>query len=157
MEKTTWKKENYTLTTEQSLFDHEAIYHYLTEESYWALGMPRNVFEKSLEHSLCFGLFAGDPSKEQAEQIGFARVISDHATFAYLADVFILEAYRGRGLSKWMMAVILDHPELRNLRRFMLATQDAHTLYERFGFGPLATPEKMMEISKGKSVYERYR
>lgn len=154
MSQTTWKKENFTISTDRHLFDREMIYRYLSQESYWAKGMPKEVFERSFKHSsLCFGIFEGDPANGRSEQAGYARVVSDLATFAYLADVFILEKYRGQGLSKWMMDVILDHPDLKGLRRFLLATKDAHSLYERFGFKSLADPEKMMEIARGSSIY----
>lgn len=153
--RTIWIRENYTISTDRSLLDREIIYQYLSEESYWAKGMPRTTFEQSFKHSsLCFGLFNGNPKENQAQQVGFARVVSDLATFAYLADVFILEPHRGKGLSKWLMEVILKHPDLKELRRFMLATKDAHSLYEKFGFQSLAHPEKMMEIARGRSIYQ---
>lgn len=155
MTQTMWEKGSYTISTDQQLFDRDSVYRYLSEESYWATGLPREIFEKSMDHSaLCFGLFYGDPRVDHAEQVGFARIISDLATFGYLADVFVLEAHRGQGLSKWMMATILGHPDLQSLRRFLLATRDAHTLYEKFGFKPLLQPGKMMEIARGKKVYQ---
>lgn len=154
MTQATWKKDSYTISTNPDHLDREAIYRYLSEESYWATGLPREVFEKSIDHSLCFGVFLGDPRDGSEELVGFARVISDFATFGYLADVFILEAHRGRGLSKWLVATILSHPELQGLRRMLLATRDAHTLYGKFGFKPLIQPEKMMEIARGKKVYQ---
>jgi len=107
--------------------------------SYWAKGIPLTTVEKSLAHSLCFALLDGH------RQVGFARVISDYATIAYLNDVFVLSEYRGRGLSKWLMECITSHPELQGLRRWMLATRDAHGLYEKFGFTPLKKPEVFME------------
>ncbi|HET7657267.1 MAG TPA: GNAT family N-acetyltransferase [Bacillales bacterium] len=156
MSQTTWKKGDYTISTDRTMFDLEMIYRYLSQESYWAQGLPREVFDKSIKHSsLCFGLFAGNPESKPAEQVGFARVISDLATFAYLADVFILLPHRGKGLSKWLVATILNHQDLKGLRRFMLATKDAHALYEKFGFKYLSQPDKMMEIARGSSVYQR--
>lgn len=107
--------------------------------SYWAKGIPAATVEKSLAHSLCFALLDGD------RQVGFARVMSDRATFAYLADVFVLPGYRGRGLAKWLVECVLSHPDLQGLRRWMLATRDAHGLYERCGFTPLKQPEVFME------------
>jgi len=107
--------------------------------SYWARGIPPATVEKSLENSLCFGLLDGD------RQVGFARVISDCATVAFLNDVFVLPEYRGRGLSKWLMECVTSHSELQGLRRWMLATRDAHGLYEKFGFTPLKRPEIFME------------
>jgi GNAT superfamily N-acetyltransferase len=112
----------------------------LSEHSYWARSIPRETFEKSVRNSLCFGLFHGN------RQVGFARVISDYATLAYLADVFILPAYRGRGLAKWLTECIVSHPDLQNLRRWILVTQDAHGLYRKCGFTPLARPESYMEM-----------
>jgi N-acetylglutamate synthase-like GNAT family acetyltransferase len=110
------------------LLDIDVVHNYLSKESYWAPNVARQTVERSIEHSLCFGLY------ENNIQIGFARVITDKATFGYLADVFILEPYRGRGLSKWMVEVILAHPELQGLRRWLLVTRTAHGLYEQFGW-----------------------
>ena len=134
-----WHKENYRLTTDAACFDMDALYHFISEESYWARGMPRETFERAVQHSLCFGLFEG------ARQIGFGRVVSDFASVAYLKDVFILQDCRGRGLSTWMMDCILSHPELRAVRRWLLVTADAQQLYGRFGFTPLTAPEQFME------------
>ena len=120
--------------------DFEAIHAFIVE-SYWARGIPRETLKRAIENSLCFGVFA-----EHGEQIGFARAVTDTATFAYLADVYVLEAHRGLGLSKWLMQEILSHPGLQGLRRISLATQDAHGLYARFGFTPLANPEILMEV-----------
>ena len=121
-------KDEYLISTDTSLLQTDVVYNYLNKESYWANGIPREVVEKSLQHSLCFGLYFND------EQIGFARLVTDKATFAYLADVFVLPAHRGKGLSKWLMQTIHAHPELQNLRRWWLGTKDAHGLYEQFGW-----------------------
>lgn len=121
-------KDEYRISTDPSLLQVDMIHRYLSEESYWAQKIPRDVVEKSLENSLCFGLYHND------KQIGFARLITDKATFAYLADVFIAEAYRGKGLSKWMMTAIHAHPDVQGLRRWILGTRDAHGLYEQFGW-----------------------
>ncbi|HYE03575.1 MAG TPA: GNAT family N-acetyltransferase, partial [Phycisphaerales bacterium] len=118
--------------------DLEAVHAYLSR-SYWAAGVPIEVVRRAAAHSLCFGVYHADG------QVGFARVITDRATFAYLSDVFVLEAYRGRGLSKWLVETILAHPDLRGLRRFCLLTRDAHGLYARYGFRPLADPRRYME------------
>jgi len=130
----------YEITTEVSRFDLDVIHRFLSEESYWARGIPRELVEKSIRNSLGFAIL------EQASQaqVGFARVTTDRATFAYLADVFVLPAHRGRGLSKWLMRVVMSHPELQGFRRWMLATLDAHSLYAGFGFKPLAQPERFM-------------
>ncbi len=125
-----YEKENdgYTLTTDNSRMDLAMIHQYLCEDSYWAKGIPIEVVATSIKHSLCFGLFY------ETKQIGFARLITDKATFAYLADVFILPAHRGKGLSKWLLQCIHAHPSVQNLRRWLLGTLDAHTLYEQFGW-----------------------
>ena len=122
------QKENFLISTDPAKLNADVIYHYLSEESYWAKGIPREVVEKSIANSLCFGLY------NNGEQIGFARLVTDKATFAYLADVFVLPAFRGQGLSKWMMQTIHAHPELQHLRRWWLGTKDAHGLYEQFGW-----------------------
>lgn len=118
----------YAISTDRNRLDIAMIHHYLSVESYWAQGIPVETVERSIRHSLCFGLYAGE------QQVGLARIISDCATFAYLCDVFILPAHRGKGLSKWMMATIHDHPDLQGLRRWMLGTKDAHGLYRQFGW-----------------------
>ena len=129
----------YDISTDPSRLQLDAIHAYLTR-SYWSPGVPRAVVARAIAHSLCFGLYQGEA------QVGFARVITDHATFAYLADVYVLEDHRGQGLSKRLVATIQAHPKLQGLRRFVLATADAHGLYEQFGFKPLARPTNMMEI-----------
>ena len=129
----------FTISTDRSRIDVDLVIGFLASRSYWAPGMPREVLERAIAGSLCFGIYEG------AAQVGFARVITDAATFAYLSDVFVLESHRGRGLSKWLMDVILAHPSLQGLRRFNLVTSDAQELYARFGFTPLAHPERHME------------
>lgn len=121
------------------MLDIDVIHGFLSR-SYWAQGIPRETVERCIRHSLCFGVYHG------SAQVGFARVISDYTTVAYLADVFIIEAHRGKGLSVMLMNEIIAHPQLQGLRRFILATRDAHGLYERFGFSPLAAPDRWMEI-----------
>jgi N-acetylglutamate synthase-like GNAT family acetyltransferase len=132
-------REGFSISTDKTRLDLETIHNFL-KTSYWAKNIPLAVVQKSIQHSLCFGVY------ESSQQIGFARVISDYATMAYLADVFILEAYRGQGLSKWLMECIMQHPQLQDLRRFFLATRDAHGLYAKFGFRALQAPERLMEI-----------
>ncbi|GAX90207.1 GNAT family N-acetyltransferase [Effusibacillus lacus] len=152
---TVWTNGNYTISTDRNHLDLQTIYNYLHFESYWAKGIPMDVLEKSVAGSaLCFGIYKGNPSESPTKQIGFARVISDLATFAWLADVFVLPEYRGQGLSKWLVGVIVQHPELQGLRRFMLATNDAHGLYEKYGFVPMDQPERFMQIAPGTSVYQ---
>ncbi len=139
-------RDNYLISTDQSRLDISAIHRFLSTEAYWSLNIPREKMEKSIEHSLCFGVYQLD------KQIGFARVISDFATIAYLGDLYILDAYRGKGLSKWLLEVIMGHPELQGLRRWILLTADAHALYKQFGWTEIADPAKWMELHN-KSVY----
>ena len=138
MEKTEWIKDGYLVSTDKSKIDVETVHDFLSH-SYWAENIPLGVVRKSIENSLCFGIY------HQQKLVGFARAISDFATFAYLADVFILQSHRGKGLSKWLMECVLKHPELQGLRRWMLATKDAHGLYEQFGFKSFHWPERWME------------
>ena len=129
----------YRISTDVSEMDLDAIHAYLSR-SYWSPGVSKEIVAKSIRGALCFGLF-----KDEA-QVGLARVITDRATFAYLSDVYVLEEHRGRGLAQWMLKVILAHPDLQGLRRFMLATKDAHSLYEKFGFAQLSNPSIFMAI-----------
>ena len=129
----------YEITLDPARFDVAAAHAYLSQ-SYWAKDIPLDVVRKALANSLCVAAFAG------GEQVGFARVVTDRATFAYLADVYVLEAHRGQGLSKALVSALLEHPELQGLRRLMLVTRDAHGLYEKFGFTPLAHPTRVMEL-----------
>jgi N-acetylglutamate synthase-like GNAT family acetyltransferase len=121
-------KENYFISTNVSKLNIDIIHRFLSEESYWAKGIPREIVEKSITNSLCFGVYCDD------EQAGFARLVTDKATFAYLGDVFILPPYRGKGISKFLLQTIHAHPELQNLRRWWLGTKDAHELYKQFGW-----------------------
>lgn len=132
--------EGYQIRTEHESLDFEFIYQFISK-SYWAAGIPRETLRKAVENSLCFGVF----DKEGA-QIGFARLITDRATFAYLADVFIAEAHRGKGLSKWLIEKIVTYPDLQGLRRIVLATRDAHGLYAQYGFRAIENPEIFMQI-----------
>ncbi len=129
----------FLLSTDKGKLQSKYIHHYLSEESYWAKNIPVQMVENAIAGSLCFGVY------HNQQQIGFARVITDNATFGYLADVFIDKYYRGRGLSKELMAFIIDYPSIKTLRRFMLATKDAHSLYVKFGFNPLKEPARFME------------
>ncbi|MBX9781907.1 MAG: GNAT family N-acetyltransferase [Chitinophagaceae bacterium] len=133
------QKEGFAVTTNTEYFNVEYIHQFLYQ-SYWAENIPIETVQKSIDNSLCFGVF------HLGRQIGFARMITDKATFAYLADVFIDEAYRGQGLSKWLMEEILNHPDLQGLRRMMPGTRDAHGLYAKFGFVPLTNVDRWMQI-----------
>jgi len=129
----------FLISTDTVKIDVPFVHRFLSETSYWAKNIPFDVVQTSIHNSLCFGVYDGEAP------IGFARVITDKATFGYLADVFILESYRGQGLSKWLMETILEHPEMQGFRRWALATADAHGLYEQYGFTPLAKPDRWME------------
>ena len=142
-----WRKAGFSINTDQGKLDRGAVHEFL-RNSYWAKGVPREVVDRSIENTLCFGVYEGE------RQVGFARVITDYATFGYLSDVFIVESHRGRGLATWMMEVILAHPDLQGLRRWMLATNDAHGLYRKVGFRDLAHPERFMELVF-PDLYER--
>lgn len=137
-------KKGFLISTDKTLLDVNVIHHFLDKLSYWAQGISQQVVETSIENSLCFGVY------QHQKQIGFARVITDHATFAYLCDVFILPDYRKSGLSKWLIQTIRNHPSLQDLRRFNLATADAHGLYEQFGFKQIKNHDRWMEISRSQ-------
>jgi len=136
----TFLKKGFTISTDKALLEFDMIYGYLHNESYWSKGISAEKVRSSIENSMCFGVY------KDGKQIGFARVISDKATFAYLCDVFILDEHRGFGLSKWLLQTILAHPNLQGLRRWLLATADAHGLYSQFGFTPITSPESWMGI-----------
>jgi GNAT superfamily N-acetyltransferase len=135
---TEWRRDGFIISTDPARIDLDVVHGFLTG-SYWAEGIPPEVVRRSIEHSLCFGLY------QDRRQIGFARVITDRATFAYLGDVFVLEAFRGRGLARWLLEVVQSHPELQGLRRWVLLTRDAHALYRQAGWSSLAAPDRYME------------
>jgi GNAT superfamily N-acetyltransferase len=139
-------RDNFVISTDPKRLDLEALHAYL-RQSYWAEKIPMETVRRSVEGSMCFGLFDG------TVQIGFARVITDKATFAYLCDVYVLEDYQNQGLGTWLMKTVCSHPELQGLRRFVLVTRDAHGLYAKFGFTPLKDPSRHMEISQ-TDVYQ---
>lgn len=143
----TFTKDEYTISTNKDILNIPYIHAFLTT-SYWAEGIPLDTVQRSIAGSLCFGVYKGE------QQVGFARVISDEATYAYLADVFIDETERGKGLSKWLVEVILQYPTLQGIRRFELRTRDAHGLYAQFGFTPLTNPEIYMLI-RFPDVYKK--
>jgi GNAT superfamily N-acetyltransferase len=134
-----WRRGEFVISTDITRLDLPVIHEYLSTVSYWAMGRPREVVERSIENSLVFGVYQG------TRQAGFARVVTDYATFGWIADVFILPEFRGQGLGKWMMSVIVEHPRLQGFRRWVLATKDAHGLYAQVGFKPLHAPERFME------------
>jgi GNAT superfamily N-acetyltransferase len=136
----------YTISTDRARLDLDTIHRFLATEAYWSPGVARDVVERSIENSLCFGVYDGD------EQVGFARVVTDGATFGWLADVFVVSGHRGRGLGKRLVAEILEHPELRGMRRWMLGTADAHELYRRFGFSELKDVGRFMALESGAAA-----
>jgi GNAT superfamily N-acetyltransferase len=139
-----WHRDDYLISTDRSQLDIALIHDYLSNSTYWATGRTIEVVRRSIENSLCFGLYQ-TTAEEAKKQIGFARVVTDYATFGWVADVFVLEAYRGRGLGKWLIDVIIAHRDLQGFRRWVLATKDAHELYRRVGFRNLHRPERWME------------
>jgi GNAT superfamily N-acetyltransferase len=141
-----YRRGEFLISTNRERLSLDVVHGFLTN-CYWAKGIPREVVAQSIENALCFGIYDG------WSQIGFARVISDFATFAYIGDVFVLETHRGRGLGKWLMQCITEHPALQNLRRWILTTRDAHGLYSQFGFTPVKAPERFMERHQ-PNVYE---
>ena len=134
-----WRRGEYLISTDPARLDVAAIHDYLSKSSYWAQGRPLEVVRRSIENSLVFGVYL------EAAQIGFARLVTDYATFAWLADVFVLPEFRGQGIGKWLVGVIAAHPRVQGLRRWVLTTRDAHGLYAQHGFKPLGSPEYMME------------
>jgi GNAT superfamily N-acetyltransferase len=142
-----FKKDDYVISTDKRKLQLEVIHEFLSK-SYWAENIPIDIVKKSIENSFCFGLYQNE------HQIGFARLITDFTTFAYLADVFILDEHRGKGLSKWLMKVMVDYPELKGLRGWMLKTLDAHGLYKKFGFDKPRFPERVMEYSPLRNGYK---
>ena len=143
-------QNEFCISTDKSKLDINIIHNYLCDESYWAKNIPVETVERSIEGSCCFGLYVKENSI--SKQIGFARVITDFATFGYLADVFIIETYRGKGLAKWMMEMIMKHPEMQGLRGWLLATKDAHALYAKFGFSLLENTSRFMRLS----IFDQY-
>ena len=142
-----WQRGDYEVSTDPARIDIESVHRFLSDEAYWSPGVPQDVVRRAIAGSLVFGLYRG------SAQVGLARVVSDRATFAWLCDVYVLEEHRGHGLGKWLMECVKAHPELQGLRRWLLATRDAHGLYEQFGFEPV-DPERFMEI-RDPDVYKR--
>lgn len=135
------RKDEFAIDTDKRRLDVDAIQTFLENDSYWARSRTREQTEKAIENSICFGLYDGE------RQIGFARVVSDNATFAYVGDVFVIDEYRGKALGKWLMETMLAHPDLQGLRRWVLATRDAHGLYSQYGFTELVHPDRWMELA----------
>lgn len=142
------ERGTFSISTDPSRLDREVIHDYLSRFSYWANGIPREIVDRAIDGSLNFGVYDGDA------QVGFARIITDRATFAYVCDVFILESHRGKGLGVWLMETVRAHPDLQGLRRWVLATRDAHGLYRKTGFRDIEQPVRYMEIID-RGIYER--
>jgi GNAT superfamily N-acetyltransferase len=142
-----YRRGEFVISTDRDRLSLDVVHDFLTN-CCWAKGIPREVVARSIKHSLCFGIY-----ENSGAQVGFARVVSDFATVAYLGDVFVVESHRGRGLSKWLMESIMQHPALQNLRRWILLTRDAHSLYSQFGFTPVKAPERYMELHR-PDVYQ---
>jgi GNAT superfamily N-acetyltransferase len=134
-----WQRDEFAISTDDNRLDIPVIHDFVSNQSYWGQGRTLEIVQRALNNSLNFGVY------KNTQLAGFARVVTDYATFAWIADVFVVPEHRGRGLSKWLMEVILSHPELQGFRRWVLATRDAHALYARFGFIPLHRPERWME------------
>jgi len=137
-----WTRDRFVISDDASRVDRDLVHRFLRDESYWSGGVPRDVVDRSIDNSLCFSLF----DLRDDQQVGFARVITDRSTFAFVADVFVLPTHRGHGLGVWLCRTLLEHPELQGLRRILLGTDDAHDLYARLGFTPLAETHRFMDI-----------
>ena len=145
-----WTSERYLISDDRDRLDRDLVHRFLRDDSYWSQGVPRDVVDRSIDNSLCFGLYDG------TEQVGFARLVTDRSTFAFLADVFVVPSHRGRGLAKWLCATVLAHPDLVGVRRVLLGTDDAHALYEQLGFTPLDHTERFMDIFRpAPEIYRR--
>ncbi|MBK7892719.1 MAG: GNAT family N-acetyltransferase [Bdellovibrionales bacterium] len=142
----------FLLSTDPARLQVDRIHRYLAYESYWCVEIPKHIVQKAIDHSLCFGIY--DESKPDHPQVAYARVVTDYATFAWICDVYVEKEYRGKGLSKWMMRQLVDHPDLKGLRRLCLATVAAHKLYEKVGFTVTQTPGSWMEI-KDNDIYKK--
>jgi N-acetylglutamate synthase-like GNAT family acetyltransferase len=141
-----WESDGFILSTDKQYLDTDVIHHFLSVDSYWAKGITMEKVKKSIEKSsICFGMYEGDPAKGEAKQIGFVRAVTDFVRFAWIMDVFVVPEYRGRGLSKWMMETMVEQSELKDVRKMMLCTYDAHGLYEQYGFQKLDDPEIFMQ------------
>lgn len=148
MDTITIYKDEFCISTDKAKLDVDSIHEFLSMKAYWCLNIPKERVEAAIQHSLCFGVY------HNQKQIGFARVISDFSTIAYLGDVYISDTHRGKGLSKWLMTTIMNHPYLQGLRRWILLTGDAHALYRQFGWTEIADPTKWMELHN-KNVYAK--
>ncbi|MES2801772.1 MAG: GNAT family N-acetyltransferase [Bdellovibrionota bacterium] len=143
-----WKKDNFLISTDKSLLQIPKIHNFLSVDSYWSPGIPIEIVTRAIENSLCLGVY-----NENKEQVGFARIVTDYAGFAWVCDIYIENNFRKLGLSKWLMSCVMAHPDLQNMRRICLATKDAHELYKKFGFEVTKTPQNWLEI-KNNDIYK---
>lgn len=148
MNEITAHRDEFSISNDKAKLDIDAIHEFLSTKAYWSLNIPKEKVQTAIQNSLCFGVYHNE------KQIGFARVVSDFSAIAYLGDVFILEEYRGKGLSKWLIENIMKHPNLQGLRRWILLTADAHELYRKFGWTDIEDPTKWMNVHD-KDVYKR--
>jgi GNAT superfamily N-acetyltransferase len=145
-----WTRDQYVISDDPGRVDRDLVHRFLRDDSYWSQEVPRDIVDRSIDHSLNFGLYDGD------QQVGFARLVTDRSTFAFLADVFIVPARRGCGLATWLCATALEHPDIVDVRRVLLGTDDAHGLYAQLGFTPLAHTERFMDIFRpAPEIYRR--
>lgn len=147
-----WRKDNFLISTDKDRLQFKRIHEFLSKEAYWSLEIPLDIVIKAAEGSWCFGLY--DEAKVETPQIGYARIVSDYATFAWICDVFVFSTYRGEGLAQWLLQIIMNHKMLQGLRRICLTTKDAHRLYEKFGFKITEIPQSWMEI-KDNDIYKK--
>lgn len=147
-----WKRDNFTISTNKTFLQINRIHQFLSTQAYWCIDIPKSIVQKAIDESLCFGLYLEEGGSKS--QIGFARIVTDRATFAWICDVYVENSYRGKGLSKWLMECILSHADLQKLRRICLATKDAHGLYQKYGFKVTETPGNWMEI-KDNDLYKK--
>jgi len=138
--------KDYVISTDKSLLDLYLVHNFLSKSSYWAQGRSYEVVKRSIEHSICFGVYLDDQQNQKLSQVGFGRIVTDYATFAWLCDVFIIEPHRGRGLGKWLLECIISYPDLTGLKRFVIATRDIHGLYKQFGFENLSNSDWWMVL-----------
>jgi hypothetical protein len=150
----TYVKNDFTISSNKNYLDVELIYNYLHDEAYWSKGIPLRLVEKSIQNSICFGVFMGDPEKGKSKQVGFGRIITDSSTFAYLADIFILNEFRGLGLGRLLVQTMINCPSIREVRRILLATKDAHGLYKQYAFQAVKDKNLFMEINQ-KDIYNK--
>ena len=146
-----WTRDRFVISDDRARIDRDLVHRFLRDESYWSREVPRDIVDRSIDEALCFGLYDG------AAQVGFARVVTDRSTFGFLADVFVVDSHRGLGLGVWLCRTVLDHPDLADVRRILLGTDDAHALYAKLGFTPLTEPERFLLVFRPAPAISRAR